>query len=200
MAVVVFNSVTLACAPGRSRDPGQLQKARHCLGRVAQFGGRVHQPSGRRLLLSGTGGRGAVPTELKQLGQAGCGLQRGIQQNVVLRGTRIGFDRGQAADDPHRPGGQMNHRIGHPVERCRMQGQRLGLGDLHGADAALDGDRFGRERVRLDHADQCLREPQPDQRDLLLAPADVQPKIKRPRQQHLKLRHLQHRRQPDHGD
>jgi len=43
-------------------------------------------------------------------------------------------------------------------ERCRMQGQRLGLGDLHGADAALDGDRFGRERVRLDHADQGMIE------------------------------------------
>lgn len=36
--------------------------------------------------------------------------------------------------------------------------------------------------------------PQPHQRDLLLAPADIQPKAERLRQQRLKLRHLQHHR------
>lgn len=54
-----------------------------------------------------------------------------------------------------------------------MQGKRLGLGDLLCADAPLDRDRLGRDRVGLGGADQRLSEPQPDQRDLLLTAPDV---------------------------
>ncbi len=62
--------------------------------------------------------------------------------------------------DPHRTRSQVKHRVGHPVERRRVQRQALGLSDLLGADAPFDRDRLRRERVGLDHADQRLRKPQ----------------------------------------
>jgi hypothetical protein len=91
--------------------------------------------------LRGAGGGGAVAAELEQLLQSRRGLERGIQEDVVLGGARVGLDRGQAGDDRHRAGGEMEHRVGHPVVRRGVQGESLGLGDLLGADAAFDRDR-----------------------------------------------------------
>jgi hypothetical protein len=66
-----------------------------------------------------------------------------------------------------------------------MQRQRLGLRDLLRADAALDRDRLGRQRVGLRDPDQRLREPKAHQRHGLLATTDVQPDVERLGQQRL---------------
>jgi hypothetical protein len=81
------------------------------------------------------------------------------------------LDRGESHDDRHRPGGQVKHRVRHPVERRRMQRQRLALRDLLGPDPTLDRDRLRRERVGLGDPDQRFGQPQPHERDRLLARA-----------------------------
>jgi len=74
-----------------------------------------------------------------------------------------------------------------------MQCQRLSLRDLLRADAALNRDQLGRQRVGLSDPDQRLREPQAHERHGLLATTDVQPDVKRLGQQRL---HVGHHRLP----
>jgi hypothetical protein len=66
-----------------------------------------------------------------------------------------------------------------------MHAKRLGLRDLLRPNTPLDRDRLGRQRVGLGDTDQRLGEPQPDQRDGLLAQTDVHPNVKRLGQQRL---------------
>src|SRR5205823_13691246 len=60
--------------------------------------------------------------------------------------------------------------------------------------APLDGQGPGGHRLRLGGAEQRPGQPQPDQGDLLPAPADVQPDAECPGQQRLQLRDVQNHR------
>jgi hypothetical protein len=66
-----------------------------------------------------------------------------------------------------------------------VQRQPLGRRDLLDRHALLDGQGLGGHRLRLGGAEQRLGQPQPDQGDLLPAPADVQPDAECPGQQRL---------------
>jgi hypothetical protein len=84
---------------------------------------------------------------------------------------------------------QMEDWIGHPVERRRMQRERLAVGDLLG----LDRDRLRGDRVRLRDPDQPFRHLQAVQGPRL-AGVRVDPKVERLAQQRLQLRRLQYHR------
>jgi hypothetical protein len=62
----------------------------------------------------------------------------------------------------HRPGGQVQHRVRHPVDRGGVQRHPLGRRDLPGRHALLDGQGPGGHRLRLGRAEQRLGRVRPE--------------------------------------
>ena len=73
---------------------------------------------------------GPRPSRRRHLPADGPGPAVLIKEHVVVARAWIGLDRRQAGHDRHRRSGQVKHRVGHPVERRRMQRHRLRLRDL----------------------------------------------------------------------
>ncbi len=61
--------------------------------------------------------------------------------------------------------------------------------------AALNCDRLGSQGLRLSSAEQRLGQPQSNQGDVFLAPADIEPDVERLLQELLKLCDVEHHRQ-----
>jgi hypothetical protein len=117
----------------------------------------------------------------------------GVEDDVVVRGAGVGFDAGQPGHDAHRPGGEVEHRVGDAVERPGMQGQLFGRGDLLAAHVTLDGHGFGSQRLGLCGAEQGLGQPQPHQGERLpSAAAHVDADVELPGQDCLQLADVEH--------
>jgi hypothetical protein len=86
-------------------------------GGLAESGSGAGESGGGGGLLHRGGDGGAVMPEGQELLQAGGGLQGGVQEHAGAGSARVGFERGQAGDHAHRAGGQLQHRVRHPVER-----------------------------------------------------------------------------------